>query len=234
MSPILVRPVREQLEHDRLVRFLLLKYKRRGEVIANTGDERTASIKIGPNVYFPDLLVTEGKKTTAVVEVETGESVNNLEALAQWVHFAKARVPFHLYVPVASYDGARRLCDLHQIHVTEFWTYRAAMDGFDLIAGTPTGRGSASARNGSRSGSRAGTNAAAASAPAKPNGAAAKPAAVKPVPAKPAAAKLASTKPAPAKSSARKPVATAKAPAKPPKVTKAAKKKTAKAGKKKK
>ena len=134
MSPILVRPVREQLEHDRLIRFLLLnKYKRRYEAAGNTGDERIASIKVGSTVLFPDIVLTEGKKVAGVVEVETGESVNNLEALAEWVHFAKARVPFYLYVPVGSYDSARRLCELRHVRPTEIWTYRPAMDGFDLL-----------------------------------------------------------------------------------------------------
>ncbi len=134
MSPILVRPVREQLEHDRLIRFLLLnKYKRRYEAAGNTGDERVASIKVGSTILFPDIVLTEGKKVAGIVEVETGESVNNLEALAEWVHFAKARVPFHLYVPVGSYDSARRLCELRHVRPTEIWTYRPAMDGFDLM-----------------------------------------------------------------------------------------------------
>jgi hypothetical protein len=134
VSPILVRPVREQLEHDRLIRFLLLnKYKRRYEAVGNTGDERVASIKVGSAIVFPDIVLTEGKKIAGVVEVETGESVNNLEALAEWVHFSKARVPFYLYVPVASYDSARRLCELRHIRPAEIWTYRPAIDGFDLM-----------------------------------------------------------------------------------------------------
>ena len=131
---ILVRPVREQLEHDRLIRFLLAnKYKRKLEVMANVGDERIASVKIGAATFFPDLVLMDGKKLAGLVEVETGESVNNLEALAEWVHFSKARAPFHLYVPVSSYDTARRLCELHHLHPAEIWTYRAAIDGFDLV-----------------------------------------------------------------------------------------------------
>ncbi len=133
MSPIFVRPVREQLEHDRLVRYLHAKYKRKFEVAVNTGDEQTAPVKIGVGTFFPDLVLTADRKIAGLVEVETGESVNNLEALAQWVHFARARVPFHLYVPVPAYDAARRLCEARQVRVTEIWTYRAAPDGFDLV-----------------------------------------------------------------------------------------------------
>jgi len=131
--PIFVRPVREQLEHDRLIRFLQAKYKRKFDVAINVGDEQVAPLKLGPHTFFPDLLLSEGKRLAGIAEIETGESVNNLEAMAQWVHFSRARVPFHLYVPVASYDVARRLCDANHVRVTEMWTYRSVLDGFDLV-----------------------------------------------------------------------------------------------------
>ncbi len=135
MSPIFVRPVREQLEHDRLIRFLVNKYKRKSEVAANVGDEQVAPVKIGQATFFPDLVLTNGKKLAGLVEVESGESVNNLEAMAQWVHFSRARVPFHLYVPVTAYDVARRLCEANHVHLAELWTYRSLADGFDLMRG---------------------------------------------------------------------------------------------------
>lgn len=134
MSPIFVRPVREQLEHDRLIRFLQAKYKKKQlDVAVNVGDERVNPVKIGPGTFFPDLVMMAGKKLSGLVEVETGESVNNLEAMAQWVHFSRARVPFHLYVPVTGYDTARRLCDANGARPSEIWTYRATLDGFDLV-----------------------------------------------------------------------------------------------------
>ena len=133
MSPIFVRPVREQLEHDRLIRFLQTKYKRKFEAAINVGDERTTPVKIGPGTFFPDLVLTDGKKLAGLVEIETGESVNNLEAMAQWVHFSRAKVPFHLYVPVPGYDAARRLCESTGARPAEIWTYRPTMEGFDLV-----------------------------------------------------------------------------------------------------
>ena len=133
MSPIFVRPVREQLEHDRLIRFLQAKYKRKFDVAINVGDEQVAPVKVGTATFFPDLVLTAGKKLAGVVEVESGESVNNLEAMAQWVHFSQARVPFHLYVPVQVYDAARRLCEANKVSVAELWTYRPTADGFDLV-----------------------------------------------------------------------------------------------------
>ena len=191
--PIFVRPVREQLEHDRLIRFLQAKYKRKFDVAINVGDEQLAPLKLGPHTFFPDLLFTEGKRLAGVAEIETGESVNNLEAMAQWVHFSRARVAFHLYVPVGSSDVARRLCEANQVRVTEMWTYRPVFDGFDLVkvAGEPGVAGpSPSAKK------PAGPK-----APAKPVAkTAAKPAAKKPT--KPAA----KAAPKPAKKAQAKPV----------------------------
>ena len=36
-----MRPVREQLEHDRVIRLLQVKLKRKHEVIANIGEDQT-------------------------------------------------------------------------------------------------------------------------------------------------------------------------------------------------
>ena len=83
MSPILVRPVREQLEHDRIIRLLHSKSRRRFEVGMNPGNEHNAPVGTGATSVYPDLVLVSqerGKKLQAVVEVETGESVNHLEA----------------------------------------------------------------------------------------------------------------------------------------------------------
>ncbi len=123
--PILVRPVREQIEHDRVIRQLQTKWRRKYRADINPGDERTAGVQVGTAQLYPDLVLTaEGqKKPTAVVEVETGESVNHLEAMSQWASFAKSRIPFYLFVPAGSLDSARRLVTDHQIELTELWTY---------------------------------------------------------------------------------------------------------------
>jgi hypothetical protein len=68
------------------------------------------------------------RRVQLVIEVETGESVNHLEALAQWAHFGKSRVPFHLYVPSGMVDVARRLCDDNHIYVSEIWSYHIVGD----------------------------------------------------------------------------------------------------------
>ena len=131
MSPILVRPVREQLEHDRIIRLLQAKLKRKHDVAINTGDEQAAPIRIGPGQMFPDLVLTstdKGHRLEGIIEVETGESVNHLEAMAQWAHFGRVRAPFHLYVPAAAVDIARRLCTENQVGVSEIWSYHSIGD----------------------------------------------------------------------------------------------------------
>ena len=125
MSPILVRPVREQLEHDRVIRLLQAKYKRKFDVAINPGNERTAPVGTG-TPWYPDLVLQErGRKLVGVVEVETAESVNNLEAMSQWVAFGKLRAQFHLYVPASGVDSARRLCSDLQIQAAELWAYHS-------------------------------------------------------------------------------------------------------------
>ena len=131
MSPILVRPVREQLKHERIIRLLQAKSRRRFEAGINPGTEQNAPVSAGATMVYPDLVLVSlerGKRLQAVVEVETGESVNHLEALAQWAHFSKLRTAFHLYVPSSMVDVARRLCEDNQIRVHEIWSYHTVGD----------------------------------------------------------------------------------------------------------
>ena len=57
LSPILVRPVREQLEHDRVIRLLQAKYKRKFEVAINPGNEQTAPVGPAAAPWYPDLVL---------------------------------------------------------------------------------------------------------------------------------------------------------------------------------
>jgi hypothetical protein len=143
--PILVRPVREQLEHDRVIRLLQAKYKRKFDVGMNPGTEQTAPVGVGGSAVYPDLVLQSAersKKLLGVVEVETGESVNNLEAMSQWVAFGRLRAPFHLYVPSSMIDVARRLCQDLQIPVAEVWTYHPVgyQMRFTLVQRDPNAR----------------------------------------------------------------------------------------------
>jgi hypothetical protein len=131
VSPILVRPVREQLEHDRVIRLLQSKFRRKYEAGMNPGAEQNAAVGSGANAMYPDLVLQSqerGHRLQVVIEVETGESVNHLEALAEWAHFSKARAAFHLYVPAGMVDVARRLCEDNHIYVSEIWSFHTVGD----------------------------------------------------------------------------------------------------------
>jgi hypothetical protein len=81
VSPILVRPVREQLEHDRIIRLLPARYRRRFEVGINPGSEQNAAVGSGVKAVYPDAVFYGSdrvRKVLGVAEVETVESVNHL------------------------------------------------------------------------------------------------------------------------------------------------------------
>ena len=123
--------MREQLEHDRVIRQLQIKYKRKFEVAINPGNTQTMPVGTGPSAWYPDLVLQSGergRKLVGVVEVETAESVNHLEAMSQWAAFSRLRAAFHLYVPLGCIDNARRLCADLQILVAEMWAYQLIGD----------------------------------------------------------------------------------------------------------
>ena len=131
LSPILLRPVREQLEHDRVIRLLQAKYKRKFEVSVNLGNEQKAPVPIGQSPWFPDLVLQstdKGRKILGIVEVETAESVNKVEAMSQWVAFSRARAQFHLYVPASMIDVARQLAGDLNVTVGEIWAFHVLGD----------------------------------------------------------------------------------------------------------
>jgi hypothetical protein len=126
-----LRPVREQLEHDRVIRLLQAKYKRKFEVAINPGNQQTMPVTIGQSPWFPDLVLLtpeRGRKVLGIVEVETAESVNKVEAMSQWVAFSRLRAAFHLYAPASMIDVARQLCVDLQVSVAELWAYTALGD----------------------------------------------------------------------------------------------------------
>jgi hypothetical protein len=234
LSPILVRPVREQLEHDRVIRLLQAKYKRKFDVGINPGNEQTAPVGVAPSQWYPDLVLQSperSRKLLGIVEVETVESINHLEAMSQWAAFARLKAPFHLYVPAGMVDVAKRFCVELQIPVTEIWAYHAlgeqirftqvyrapgADDGMSPVKGASSSKGTAPVKDARRSKT--------ASVPS-PRSQTAKPAAVKgqkttakstatkPSSAKVSSAKVSSAKSVPAKSVAAKNVRRAATPA---------------------
>lgn len=150
MSPILLRPIREQLEHDRVIRQLQTRWRRRFEVGINVGNNEGVSVRSGERTCYPDLVLTNitgGRRLHGVVEVETAESVNHLEAMAEWTHFSQVRGAFYLYVPAGFTDVALRLCQASRVNVTEIWAYYAidAQAKFSLAYRSPRAKQGAKA-----------------------------------------------------------------------------------------
>jgi pyruvate/2-oxoglutarate dehydrogenase complex dihydrolipoamide acyltransferase (E2) component len=218
LSPILVRPVREQLEHDRVIRLLQAKYKRKFDVAINPGNEQTMPVGTAPSQWYPDLVLlsTErSRKLLGVVEVETAESVNNLEAMSQWATFGRLRAWFHLYVPGTNIDTARRLCTDLQVPVAEIWAYHTVGDQirFTLVQRDPSAE--TKPRAAAAESPRPRPTLPAASAPPRPAAASARAAAPrsKPAPARAAAPARPARRPAAAAAPARRKTAAKAAPA---------------------
>ena len=136
MSPIFTRPYREQHEHDRIIRQLQARYRRKHEVVINPGHDQQGSVTVGELAVYPDLLLYSQSPThhlEATVEVETSESVHLLEARAEWGVFSQVPVPFVLYVPMSMLDTARRIIDEQQWLVAEIWTYLPGMDQLRFV-----------------------------------------------------------------------------------------------------
>jgi len=126
VSPILVRPVREQLEHDRIIRLLPARYRRRFEVGINPGSEQNAAVGTGVKAVYPDAVFYGSdrvRKVLGIAEVETVESVNHLEAMSEWASFGRLKMLFHLYVPASAIDVARRMASDYQVALSELWSY---------------------------------------------------------------------------------------------------------------
>ena len=132
MSPILVRPIREQFEHNRVIRLLVPRFRRKFTVGVNIGDEpEPTGVRSGTGQVYPDLVLTSTdgvRRVHGIVEVETTESVNHLEAMAEWVPFGRVRGAFYLYVPAGATDVARMLCEESHVSFTEIWSYRSVGD----------------------------------------------------------------------------------------------------------
>ncbi len=132
MSPILVRPIREQFEHNRVIRLLVPRFRRKFTVGVNIGDEpEPTGVRSGTGQVYPDLVLTSTdgvRRVHGIVEVETTESVNHLEAMAEWVPFGRVRGAFYLYVPAGATDVARMLCEESHVSFTEIWSYHSVGD----------------------------------------------------------------------------------------------------------
>ena len=80
MSPILVRPVREQLEHDRIIRLLQGKFKRKYEAGMNPGIEQNMPVGSGPGLLalFTAPSAVLKASTVAWIDAALGPAAENV------------------------------------------------------------------------------------------------------------------------------------------------------------
>ena len=115
-----------------MIRLVQTRLRRRFVVGVNLEEEREAiGVRSGTDLVYPDLVLTSttgARRLHGVAEIETAESVNRLEAMAEWVHFGKVRGAFYLYVPAGATDVTLQLCEEYGIAITEIWSYLAVGD----------------------------------------------------------------------------------------------------------
>ena len=132
MSPILVRPVREQLEHDRVIRLSAgeesAPVRRRESTPA--AEQNAAGREAARRSCIPiwccnrrNAAPPSGRRRGR--DGRIGQPSRGARAMGA---FRKLRVPFHLYVPAGMVDVARRLCEDSQIRVSEIWSFHSVGD----------------------------------------------------------------------------------------------------------
>lgn len=122
-----------QLTHDSVVRASRDTYSElanQGYMISiNPAQEHNQYVG-GANKLYPDLIVwrpnaNDRSTGTAIIieEVETEDSVNEIEA-QQWVAYGKLNISqFRLIVPTQKAADALRIVQQYNIKVTEIWHY---------------------------------------------------------------------------------------------------------------
>jgi hypothetical protein len=110
-----------QNEHDNVIQAAYNNLdKVNYRVYTNPNQQKNTSI----NGHYPDIIITAANENTAkfVIEVETSESVNNIE-VQQWKTYSHLGGTFYLLVPYSSKALAELLCLQNGIKA-RFGTYR--------------------------------------------------------------------------------------------------------------
>ena len=99
-----------QTLHDRVIQVAATNLQRTGNYTVYTNPGTQHKTRIG-NLY-PDIILTPPNNNNVefVIEVETSESVNAIEALNQWRAYSNLGGTFYLLVPVESRILAGNIC----------------------------------------------------------------------------------------------------------------------------
>ena len=122
------RDPEEQRLHDVVAVALGAQYERLGHpVFVNRGPKKS----MGVQGKYPDVVVMKrrGNAVMHVIEVETGASVNAVEAARQWTEYDEVYERWFLAVPKHSRAVAKRLIGEHDLQRVELITW-----SFDFAA----------------------------------------------------------------------------------------------------
>lgn len=114
-----------QASHDKAVKDIATSpryLKKWGKVVTNPGSAKNQSV----NGQYPDIVVLwlyVIDNVKEIGEVETNDSVNETEALSQWLEYGKLGVSFDLFVPSEAYTNARELVKKYGIRLREIVPY---------------------------------------------------------------------------------------------------------------
>ncbi|MBC7329781.1 hypothetical protein H5T88_05405 [bacterium] len=86
------------------------------EVFSNIGERKERGIRIGPNVFYPSIVVLkmDSSEVIGVGEVETEEAIDPQSA-NRWQMLSKAFPSFWLYIPKSKLEETRKLLQERKI-----------------------------------------------------------------------------------------------------------------------
>lgn len=116
------RSLASQGEHDAVVRELSARWKSsKYSLVANPDGEK--NVGVNPGGHFPDLIAFSGREVHWIAEVETADSLNDMEAGQQWRAYGELGCPLFLVVPLNSVAHAQRLVIVNRVKVAGFYEY---------------------------------------------------------------------------------------------------------------
>jgi len=116
--------IEERKLHDRAINDIAqngVLFPSYGEVITNLGSEKNRDV----GGLYPDIIFIDRRTGLEFMigEVETESSVNEDEAINQWLRYAKLNIHFYLFVPdtcmAEAFDLVKRYnikADIHMYH----------------------------------------------------------------------------------------------------------------------
>ncbi|MGB9607412.1 MAG: hypothetical protein ACPLPS_07385 [bacterium] len=107
-----------KIEHEKLVEEIIRQRfdNPAWDVFSNAGERKGRGVKIGANVFYPDIVVLkiDTSEVIGVGEVEVEETIDP-QKVNRWQMFSKSFPSFWLYIPKGKLEEIRRILQEHKI-----------------------------------------------------------------------------------------------------------------------